>query len=60
VPSLVVSGRYDEATPRLQEALVGGINGAEQIIFEESSHMPFWEQREEYVDVVGDFLRRHD
>jgi L-proline amide hydrolase len=60
VPTLVASGRYDEATPALQKTLVDGIAGAEQAIFEESSHMPFWEERERYMAIVGDFLSRHD
>jgi L-proline amide hydrolase len=60
VPALVVSGRYDEATPALQETLVRGIPQAEQVVLEESSHSPFWEERERFMDVVGDFLRRHD
>jgi L-proline amide hydrolase len=60
VPALVISGRYDEATPRLQEELAGGLSRAEQVILEESSHMPFWEERPAYMGAVGDFLRRHD
>jgi L-proline amide hydrolase len=60
VPALVISGRHDEATPRLQDDLVAGIAGAEQVILNESSHMPFWEERAAYMDAVGDFLRRHD
>jgi L-proline amide hydrolase len=59
-PALVVSGRYDEATPALQETLVAGIAETEQRIFEESSHTPFVEEREGYMAVVGDWLRRHD
>jgi L-proline amide hydrolase len=60
VPALVISGRYDEATPRVQEELVAGIAAAEQVILEESSHMPFWEEREAYMTAVEGFLRRHD
>jgi L-proline amide hydrolase len=60
VPTLLVSGRYDEATPRLQEALRDGIRGAEWVLFEESSHMPHLEERERYMQVVGEWLRRHD
>lgn len=60
VPALVISGRHDEATPKLQEELVGAIPGAELVILEQSSHMPFWEERDAYMAVVGDFLRRHD
>jgi L-proline amide hydrolase len=60
VPALVISGRHDEATPRVQEELVSGIPGAEQVILAESSHMPFWEERDAYMAAVGAFLRRHD
>jgi L-proline amide hydrolase len=60
VPALVISGRYDEATPRLQDDLVSGIKQSEQVILAESSHMPFWEERAAYMRAVGDFLRRHD
>jgi pimeloyl-ACP methyl ester carboxylesterase len=56
----VVSGRYDEATPALQEVMTAGIPETEQVIFEESSHSPFWEERARYMDVVDDWLRRHD
>jgi len=60
VPTLVISGRHDEATPALQKVLVGGIEGAEQVILEESSHTPFLEERELYMTAVGDFLARND
>jgi L-proline amide hydrolase len=60
VPALVISGRHDEATPALQQELVAGIKDAEQVILEESSHMPFWEERPAYMAAAGDFLRRHD
>jgi L-proline amide hydrolase len=60
VPALVISGRHDEATPRVQDDLVSGLTEAEQVILEESSHMPFWEERAAYMDAVSDFLRRRD
>jgi L-proline amide hydrolase len=59
-PALVISGRYDEATPALQETLVDGIADTEQAILEESSHTPFVEERERYIAVVDDWLRRND
>jgi proline-specific peptidase len=58
VPTLVVSGRYDEATPAMQETLVRGIAGAEQRIFEHSSHLPHAEEPEAFRAVVADFLDR--
>jgi L-proline amide hydrolase len=60
VPTLLVSGRHDEATPALQETLKAGISGSEWVVFEDSSHLPHVEERERYMQVVGDWLRRHD
>jgi L-proline amide hydrolase len=60
VPTLLVSGRYDEATPALQETLQAGIPDCEWELFAESSHMPHYEERERYMQVVGDWLARHD
>jgi L-proline amide hydrolase len=60
VPTLVISGRHDEATPALQEVLVDGIPQTEQVVLAESSHLPFWEEREAYMSAVGGFLSRHD
>jgi L-proline amide hydrolase len=60
VPTLLVSGRHDEATPALQRVLLDGIAGSEWVCFEDSSHMPHVEERERYMQVVGDWLARHD
>jgi L-proline amide hydrolase len=60
VPTLLVSGRYDEATPALQEPLQAGIPDCEWVLFEESSHVPHMEEREQYMEVVGEWLARHD
>lgn len=58
VPTLLASGRYDEATPRIVQDIQQRIPGAEWVLFEESSHMPHVEERERVLDVVGDFLER--
>jgi L-proline amide hydrolase len=60
VPTLLVSGRHDEATPALQETLRDGIANAEWVAFDDSSHMPHVEERDRYMRVVGDWLARHD
>jgi L-proline amide hydrolase len=60
VPTLLVSGRHDEATPALQRVLLDGIAGSEWVCFEESSHTPHYEERERYMQVVGDWLAAHD
>jgi L-proline amide hydrolase len=60
VPTLLVSGRHDEATPALQQVLLDGIAGSEWVCFEESSHMPHVEERERYMQVVCDWLATLD
>jgi len=56
VPTLLLSGRYDEATPNMVETICRGIQGSEWVIFENSSHMPHLEEQERYVQVLTDFL----
>ncbi|HEY8704648.1 MAG TPA: proline iminopeptidase-family hydrolase [Gaiellaceae bacterium] len=58
VPTLVMCGRFDEATPLQAEVIAGGIAGAELVVFEESAHMTPIEEPERYLAVVRDFLRR--
>jgi proline-specific peptidase len=58
VPTLVTSGRYDEATPLVAGTVHEGIPGSEWVVFEESSHMAQVEETERYLDVVEGFLRR--
>ena len=59
-PALVISGRQDEATPKLQAAQVRGIGESHQVIPESSSHMPFWEERPTHMNEVGRWLDAHD
>jgi len=64
VPTFVVSGEHDEATPALQVPLVDGIGagGAEvdQLVMSGCSHLGMWEQPEVYLSAVDAWLRRHD
>ena len=57
-PTLVIGGRYDEATPAITETVHRGIPGSEWVIFENSAHMPHVEETERYLQVVGRFLER--
>jgi L-proline amide hydrolase len=56
VPTLVVNGRYDEATDECVRPYVDRIPGARHVRFESSSHMPHVEERELYMDTVDAFL----
>lgn len=55
-PVLVATGRHDELTPACSETLHNGLPNSQLAIFENSSHVPFWEEREEYVQVLREFL----
>lgn len=60
VPTLIISGRYDEATPATVAPFKEGIKGSSWEIFENSSHMPHVEEQEKCMRVVGDFLEQND
>ena len=59
-PTLFLCGRYDETRPEETRLYHSLVPDAEMVVFEESSHMPHLEETERYLQVVGDFLRRHD
>jgi len=58
VPTLVIGGRYDEATPAVTETVHRGIPGSEWVIFENSGHFPHLEETERYLQVLSQFLNR--
>ena len=57
-PTLILSGRYDESTPMINETLHNGIKGSEWILFENSSHMPHLEEPEKYLKVLMEHLNK--
>ena len=56
VPTLVLNGRYDIAQGYVTQPFSDNIPNSTWVTFENSSHTPFWEEREQYMQVVGDFL----
>ncbi|MFO1055613.1 MAG: proline iminopeptidase-family hydrolase [Dongiaceae bacterium] len=56
VPTLIISGRHDEATPACVQPYADRIKGARWVIFENSSHLPHIEETEACLKLVGDFL----
>ncbi len=60
VPTLLLSGRHDEATPATVQPYFDGIDDVRWEVFEHSSHMPFVEEPEAYRAAVADFLAAHD
>ncbi len=59
-PTLIASGRFDEATPAVNQPFFDNIADVRWEIFEESSHMPFFEEPDRYLAVVDAFLSDHD
>jgi len=58
VPTLLISGRYDEATPKQQEIMRDAIAGSEWVLLEESSHSTHLEQPERYRRALAAFLAK--
>lgn len=56
VPTLITSGRYDEATPTQMEVLRDGIPDARWVLFDHSAHAALIEEQERYVALLGDFV----
>ena len=59
-PTLLLSGRYDEATPATVQPFFDHIPDVRWEIFENSSHMPFIEEPERYQRVVEAFFNSLD
>lgn len=60
VPTLLVSGRYDEATTETVRPFFEGIADVSWAVFAESSHMPHVEETERFNSVVARFLASVD
>ncbi|PRY01749.1 proline iminopeptidase-family hydrolase [Allonocardiopsis opalescens] len=56
VPTLLLSGRHDEATPATVRPYQDRIPGARWTVFEESSHVPHLEEPERFHAVMAEFL----
>ena len=56
VPTLLLNGAADMAQNFTMQPFADGIPDVRQHQFAQSSHTPFWEERESYMEVVGDFL----
>ncbi len=56
VPTLVTCGKYDEVSPKVAKSIHRGIEGSKFVMFQNSSHLAMWEEREKYIQVVTNFL----
>ena len=60
VPTLLVSGKHDEATPLIVGEIHARVPGSQWALFEESSHMPHVEEPEAFLERVEAFLQSVD
>lgn len=58
IPTLFTCGRYDEATPQSTEYFSSLTPNSEFHVFENSAHMAYIEEPEEYIQVMKEFLNR--
>ena len=56
VPTLLISGKYDEATPLVVKPYVDNVPDISWSVFEDSSHMPHAEERMACMGRVAGFL----
>ena len=59
IPTLVTGGRYDEVTPQEARRIHESIPGSEWVVFEESAHVPMWEERARYIETLAAFFDGH-
>jgi proline iminopeptidase len=59
MPMLIISGRFDRGMlPRYAVQFKDHAPKAQFVMFEKSGHFPFIEEPEEFIRVVGEFLRK--
>lgn len=58
LPTLFICGRHDVCTPEETTLYHRLVAGSQLVILEQSSHAPFDEERDAFMQVVRDFLRQ--
>ena len=55
--TLVITGRYDmNVAPSVAYKVHQAISGSQFVVFEKSGHLPFFEEPDEFVRVIEEFL----
>lgn len=60
LPTLFVAGRYDECTPEHMQMMHERVAGSQFALFENSAHMPFYEERESCMSTIREFMSRNE
>ncbi|KAF4615760.1 hypothetical protein D9613_012367 [Agrocybe pediades] len=56
IPVLLINGRYDVSQDFVNQPIFHGLSKVKWTTFEESSHTPFWEERDKYMQRLDEFL----
>jgi len=59
VPTLVLTGEYDEVSPKVGRAMHKRIRNSGLVVFPGCSHTPFWEKRKAFIATWARFLEAH-
>lgn len=57
VPVLLITATDDMIQSYASEPFFWGLKNVKWVNMEKSSHLPFWEEREKYMDIVGKWLQ---
>ena len=60
VPTLLLNGRADMAQDFVVQPFFDRVPKIKWLTFEKSSHVPMWEEREKFMEVVEHFLESED
>ncbi|TBH31769.1 alpha/beta fold hydrolase (plasmid) [Rhizobium leguminosarum] len=60
LPVLITTGEHDELTPACALRMKLALPNAELKVFANASHMPFYENPQDYYPALLDFLARHE
>ncbi|ARM15723.1 MULTISPECIES: proline iminopeptidase-family hydrolase [Rhizobium] len=60
LPVLITAGEHDELTPACALRMKLALPNAELRVFANASHMPFYENPQDYYPALLDFLARHE
>ena len=57
VPTLIISGKLDESTPRMNELMNKEIKGSKWVLLEKSHHIGYAEEPELVLDEISNFIK---
>lgn len=58
LPIQIISGEFDESTPKVNQALKDGLSNSDWIMMQGCSHLPNVEKPDEYMAIISRFLDR--